>query len=198
MLLYIMLSICLIVVGLGMFLLYMTQQVKDRERQVSALKSSLEEMDEQAKLIMRTDMELNKTQEELDKKITGLNILQRLSRDISTTLEEKQIFKKISNEYLEELGFEKSLAFLWNDLKREFHPCLNLGYSNDESEEIKERVNTDKDYYLDLIHSGKTASSVFIPNDFLPKDRIYQLFLVRSFIICPIFWASVYQLKTFV
>ncbi|MBU0547964.1 MAG: hypothetical protein KJ710_00960 [Candidatus Omnitrophica bacterium] len=183
---FIFLSICFIVASLGLLLLSKTQQIKDRDKQVDVLKNSLEEMDEQAKLIMRTDMELNKTQEELDKKVSGLNILQRLSRDISTTLEEKQIFKKIGNEYLEELGFEKSLAFLWNDLKREFHPCLNLGYSNDESEKIKIAVNTDKNCYLDLIHSGKTASSVFIPNDFITKDKIYQLFLVRSFIICPI------------
>jgi signal transduction histidine kinase len=182
----IVLGICLIVASLGIFLLSKTQQVKNKDGQIDALKNSLEEMDEQAKLIMRTDMELNKTQEELDKKISGLNILQKLSRDISTTLEEKQIFKKISNEYLEGLGFEKSLAFLWNDLRREFHSCLNLGYSNDESEKIKVTVNADKDYYLDLMHSGKTASSVFIPTDFLTKDKIYQLFIVRSFIICPI------------
>ncbi|MDD5253147.1 MAG: GAF domain-containing sensor histidine kinase, partial [Candidatus Omnitrophica bacterium] len=135
---------------------------------------------------MRTDMELNKTQEELDKKISGLDILQKLSRDISTTLEEKQIFRKISSEHLEELGFEKSLAFLWNDLKREFYLCLNLGFEDAESELIKTAVNTDKDYYLDLIRSGKNASSVFIPDDFLTKDRINQLFEVRSFIICPI------------
>jgi len=183
---FVVISICLIVASLGVFLLSKVQKLKENDGQIEALKASLEEMDEQAKLIMRTDMELNKTQEELDKKISGLNILQKLSRDISTTLEEKQIFKKISNECLEELGFEKSIAFLWNDLKREFHPCLNLGYEDTESEEIKTAVNVDKDYYLDLIHSAKTASSVFVPNNFLTKDKIYQLFQVSSFIICPI------------
>lgn len=186
MLSFIFISFCLIVAGLGVFLLSKVQKLKEKDRQIEALKNSLEEMDEQAKLIMRTDMELNKTQEELDKKISGLDILQKLSRDISTTLEEKQIFKKISNEYLEELGFEKSLAFLWNGLKREFQPCLNLGYEDIESEKIKTAVNANKEYYLDLIHSGKTASSVFVPNDFLTKDKLYQLFQVRSFIICPI------------
>ncbi|MDD5129084.1 MAG: GAF domain-containing sensor histidine kinase [Candidatus Omnitrophica bacterium] len=173
------------IAGLGIFL-FAVQKLKEKDKQVAALKASLEEMDEQAKLIMRTDMELNKTQEELDKKISGLDILQKLSRDISTTLEEKQIFRKISSEHLEELGFEKSLAFLWNDLKREFYLCLNLGFEDAESELIKTAVNTDKNYYLDLIRSGKNASSVFIPDDFLTKDRINQLFEVRSFIICPI------------
>jgi len=183
---FVVISICLIVASLGIFLLSKVQKLKENDKQIEALKASLEEMDEQAKLIMRTDMELNKTQEELDKKISGLNILQKLSRDISTTLEEKQIFKKISNEYLEELGFEKALAFLWSGLKREFHPCLSLGYEDAESEAINIAVNADRDYYLDLIRSGKTASSVFVPNDFLTKDKIYQLFQVSSFIICPI------------
>jgi signal transduction histidine kinase len=179
-------SFCLIIAGLGIFLLSKTQKLQEKDKQIEALRTSLEEMDEQAKLIMRTDMELNKTQEELDKKISGLDILQKLSRDISTTLEEKQIFRKISSEHLEGLGFEKSLAFLWNSLKREFHLCLNLGYEDAESEKIKTAVNTNKDYYLDLIRNGKPASSVFSPNDFLTKDRIYQLYQVRSFIICPI------------
>jgi len=91
---FVVISICLIVASLGIFLLSKVQKLKENDKQIEALKASLEEMDEQAKLIMRTDMELNKTQEELDKKISGLNILQKLSRDISTTLEEKQIFKK--------------------------------------------------------------------------------------------------------
>ena len=98
---FIFFSVCLIIAGLGIFLFSKMQRLKELGKQLDALSASTEEMDEQAKLIMRTDMELNKTQEELDKKIAGLNTLQRLSRDISTTLEEKQIFKKISNEYLE-------------------------------------------------------------------------------------------------
>ncbi|MDD5253133.1 MAG: hypothetical protein PHW44_04485, partial [Candidatus Omnitrophica bacterium] len=85
-------SFYIAIAGLGIFL-FAAQKLKEKDKQVAALKVSLEEMDEQAKLIMRTDMELNKTQEELDKKISGLDILQKLSRDISTTLEEKQIFR---------------------------------------------------------------------------------------------------------
>lgn len=179
-------SICLIIAGLGIILFSKMRQLKELGRRLDALNASTEEMDEQAKLIMRTDMELNKTQEELDKKIAGLNTLQRLSQDISTTLEENQIFKKISCQYLEELGFEKSMAFLWDNLKREFHLVLSLGYSEDEGAKIKTAINSDKDYYLDLIKSGKTASSVFIPEGFLTKDKIYRLFAAQAFIICPV------------
>jgi len=178
--------ICLIIAGMGIALLLKMQRLKDLEKRTEGLNASLEEMDEQAKLIIRTDIELNKTQEELDKKITGLSTLQKLSRQMSTTLEEKQIFKKIGNEYLEDLGFEKSSAFLWDALAREFHQYLSIGYSEEDALKIKNAVNSDKDYYLDLMHGSKTASSVFVPQGFLPKDKVCRLFQVNEFIICPI------------
>jgi signal transduction histidine kinase len=179
-------SACLIITGLSLFLMSKVQSLKELSARVAALSASLEEMDEQTKLIMRTDMELNKTQEELDKKISGLDILQKLSREISTTLEEKQIFKKISNQYVEELGFEKSLAFVWKTREKEFHLYLCIGYDQDESLKIKTAINANKDYFLDLIKSGSTASSAFIPDGSLSKNKIDQLFLVHSFIICPV------------
>lgn len=165
------------------------QRLRESSDKIAALNFSLEEMDEQAKLIMRTDIELNKTQEELDKKITGLNALQKLSREISTTLEERQIFNKINNEYLEELGFEKSLAFLWKNVEREFRIYLSIGYSKEEVEKINAAVNSNRDHFLDLIQEGLTISSVSAPAtdvDFFAKNKVNYLFLVHSFIICPI------------
>jgi signal transduction histidine kinase len=183
---FVIFGICLLFVILGISLLYKTQRLKELGAKVNALNLSLEEMDEQAKLIMRTDMELNKTQEELDKKISGLGTLQKLSREISTTLEEKQIFKKINNQHVEELGFEKSLAFLWKTLEREFHLYLYLGYSQEEAGKIKLAINANKDYFLDLIKSGSTVSSEFVPEGTISKSTFSHLFLVRSFIICPV------------
>ncbi len=183
---FVFIIICSLFAILGISLLHKIQRLKELGDKVAALNFSLEEMDEQAKLIMRTDMELNKAQEELDKKISGLDTLQKLSREISTTLEEKQIFKKINNQYVEELGFEKSLAFLWKTLEREFQPYLCLGYSPDELIKIKASINANKDYFLDLIKNGSTASSEFITEGALSKNKINQLFMVHSFIICPV------------
>ncbi|MDD5465657.1 MAG: ATP-binding protein [Candidatus Omnitrophica bacterium] len=186
MLSFIFISICLIVASLGISLLSKIQRLKEAGDKIKTLNLSLEEMDEQAKLIMRTDMELNKAQEELDKKISGLDTLQKLSQEINTTLEEKQIFKKIDNKYLEELGFERSLAFLWKSLEREFRPYLRLGYNDEEAAKIETALNANKDYFLDLIQNGISASSEFMPEGFLAKDKIRRMFLVHSFIICPV------------
>jgi len=179
-------SICLIIAYLGISLFIKMQRLKELANRVAALTNSLEEMDEQAKLIMRTDMELNKAQEELSKKIAGLNTLQELSREMNATLEEKQIFQKINTKHLEDLGFEKALAFLWKNPEKEFQLCLSIGYSQTESTKIRSTINTDRNFYLDLISHDQTASSIFIPEGFISKNKICELFLVRAFIICPV------------
>jgi signal transduction histidine kinase len=170
---------------LVMVLVSKIERIKQLQSAVDNLKRSLEEMDEQAKLIVRTDMELNRTQEELDKKVTGLYALQRLSRAISTTLEEKQIFQRIEATSLEDLGFEKACGFLWTEKEREFLLYLNIDYPKDDIEAIKSNVNLNKDLYLDLIRREKTISSISIKDD-LFKDRIESTFKTTSFVISPI------------
>ncbi len=162
------------------------QKVKEVQAIADNLRKSLDEMDEQAKLVVRTDMELNKTQEELDKKIGGLYALQRLSRVISTELEESQIFKKIGLSHLEELGFEKVLAFLWDDGKKIFLSQLNIGYPPEEMQPLASFVNSHQDMYLNLIKNEKTISSLSLSNDTVIKENIKRVFKVNSFVISPI------------
>ena len=174
------------VVSLAIVLTSKMERLKRLQSEVDKLKKSLEEMDEQAKLIVRTDMELNKTQEELDKKIIGLYALQRLSRAISTTLEESQIFKMIEATYLEDLDFEKACAFLWNAKEKKFVYHINIGYLKDEIETIKCLLDSEKGLYFDLIENGKTISSISLIKNLSLKEKITEIFQVNSFIICPI------------
>jgi len=173
-------------VGLIMVLLTKMQKIKDLQTTVDDLKKSLDEMDEQAKLVVRTDIELNKTQEELDKKISGLYALQRLSRVMSTALEEGQIFKRISPGHLEDLGLEKTLAFLWDEGKKRFLPQLNIGYTEEENENIKSFVESQQDFYLNLIRKEKTVSSISLSDEAVTRQTIKQVFRINSFVISPI------------
>lgn len=150
------------------------------------LKKSLEEMDEQAKLIVRTDIELNKAQEELDKKLTSLYALQRLSRIISTTLEEKQIFKRVETSPFEELGFEKACGLLWDDKENKFILHLCIGYPDDAIKTIQASINSNPDIYLDLIKNARAFSSISPLSNAALKETINHIFRVNSFVIAPI------------
>lgn len=170
-------------VGLIMVLLTKMQRIKALEAATDTLKKSLDEMDEQAKLVVRTDIELNKAQEELDKKINGLYALQRLSRVISTALEEGQIFKRIELGRLEDLGFEKAMAFLWDGAKKKFSSRLNIGYAEEENETIKSFIDNHQDLYLNLIKKGETFSSISLRDDAVVRDNIKRIFGVSSFVV---------------
>lgn len=174
------------IVALGITLFSKMQRIAQLQSLVDNLKKSLDEMDEQAKLVVRTDLELNKTQEELDKKVTGLYALQSLSRAISTTLEENQILNMIEASYLEDLGFEKACGFLWNDQEKAFQSYINIGYSKDETDEIQSGINADKDRYLNLIVNQTALSSTSLATDTELKEKINYMFKTNSFVISPI------------
>lgn len=179
----------LVIIYLSVLLAYKLQKIKELQAAVNKLKGSLDEMDEQAKLIVRTDMELNKTQEELDKKVAGLYVLQKLSREISTTLEEGQIFKRIDAGCIKELGFEKACGFLWEESEKEFLFKINVGFSENELSLIESSLKEDKELYsefVQLIKNEETKSSLSLPQSSGLKEKLKRLFKVDSFILSPL------------
>ncbi|MFA4889862.1 MAG: ATP-binding protein [Candidatus Omnitrophota bacterium] len=175
-----------VIIALALILAYKMRLIKNQLLQIEKLKSSLDEMDEQAKLIVRTDMELNKTQEELDKKIKGLYALQKLSHGISTTLEEKQIFQMVKPEHLEELEFERACAFLWSEKEKKFLLQLNIGFLACEMETVEAFVEQNRQNYADLIRNEKTISSISGPIGPNFKENLNKVFGVNSFVISAI------------
>ena len=176
----------LTVIPLALLLVYKMQGLTHVQSQVNSLKKSLDDMDEQAKLIVRTDMELNKIQEELDKKIAGLYALQRLSHIISMTLEEDQIFKRIQPEYLNDLGFEKALGALWDNYDKQFALRFSIGYSEDETNGIMSFINNNRERCVDFIASEKTLSSISESNKLINVQQLNDIFKAQSFIVSPL------------
>jgi signal transduction histidine kinase len=175
----------LTIILLVLTLFFKIERMKTVQTTLNKVKKQLDEMDEQAKLIMRTDLELNKTQEELDKKVAGLYALQKLSRSIASTLEESQIFNMVDPTCLAELGFEKGCAFLWNESQKRFLPQINIGFLPEEIEAIKTLVEIHKDKFLSLIKAEKTFSSLS-GLDPAFKEKIKGAGKARAFVISPI------------
>jgi len=173
--------------GLAVMLSLKIETIKHLQTNITRLRHSLDEMDEQAKLIVRTDMELNKVQQELDKRTTSLTTLQKLSRSISGALEVKAIFKGIKASYLQELGFDRACAFIWNDKESVFIEVLNIGFDGETTTEIVQYVNGRKKTYWDWVLQEKSFSSISNQGKNLLKiTDIEAVFRVSSFILSPI------------
>ncbi len=174
------------VIYLSVIIMLKMKRIKALQAEVYKLQRALDETEEQAKLLVRTDMELNKAQEELDKKITSLYALQKLSRAVSTSLEENQIFKRIELSYLEELGFQKSLVYLWDEQEKKFRCFLNKGYLEEDSVAITTYLNFNSEAYLNFIKSEKTLSTSSKALDEAKNETIKFKFKVISFVLSPI------------
>lgn len=158
-------------------------KIKYLEFKTQELENALRDSDEQAKLILKTDLELTTTQEELDKKIISLYTLQKISNEITTTLDEEEIFKRLNKPYIVELGFDKCLLFVKKPQK--LIPKVNIGYSQEAVAQIQTSIDEVK---IRAVLKDSQIVSSNSPNleDNL-KDEICNIFEVSSFIITLIF-----------
>ena len=159
-----------------------SKQIKQLTNSVQKLKRSFDQLDEQAKLIVKTDLELNKTQEELDKKVVGLYTLQKISRLLSTTLDEKEIFRRIQQPTISELGFEKCFALLQNKQKA-LTPKICSGYSKEDLSRITSLLIKEP-LTKPVFKEGKILSSFEISE--AKREKISEILGVAYFIVSPI------------
>ncbi len=124
-----------------LLIVYKNDQIKDLKDALAKMKLSFNELDEQAKLIVKTDLELTKAQEELDNRLNGLDALQKASRMISTTLDENEIFHRLNQSLMIDLNFEKNLVLLFDEQKN-LIPRINLGFSQDEIQMVTPKLTT--------------------------------------------------------
>jgi hypothetical protein len=128
-----------ILLGAALFLLYSfiakEETIKEMKDKHEKLMRSFNDLDEQAKLIVRTDLELNKIREEMNKRLNGLNAVQRTSRQMSQALNENEIFQRISQTLFEDLGFARVLIATVND-HNILKVRLNVGYKPPRAEAI--------------------------------------------------------------
>ncbi len=177
----------LAVIILTTSLLDKKERLKKATARLQKIENAFVGLDEQAKLIVKTDLELNKTQEELDRKIAGLSTLQRISRTISRTFDKEEIFSRLDKSFLEDLGFDKVLIFSWEG---NFLKCrIALNYDEEDVAAIIRALEGQKgkDAILSRLRQGKTISltrSLVSGKAF--EDEAKKIFGLESYIINPI------------
>jgi len=179
-------AIAVIVLGtigaLIFFLINKIDQVKELQEALKKLKLSFNSLDEQAKLILKTDLELNRAQEELDRRLASLDALQRTSRLISTTLDEEEIFRRLDKSLMLQLGFERILVLTFDEEKN-LRMRVNTGFSNDKIAEISENLLKDTTFNS-VFQEGYSLSSATASKQ--KKEKAASVFGIQHFILAPI------------
>lgn len=171
------------VIGILTFILKgKVNQLRTLEKTLQKLKTSFDRLDEQAKLIVKTDLELNKAQDESERRLKALDSLQKASRLISTTLDEDEIFHRINQSLLHELEFDKNLILVINK-ENELSAKIRMGFDPSELPYILSSFAKDANL-LETLNKGNTFSSINIPD--LRREAMRRIFNMEHFILSPI------------
>jgi len=171
-----------IITGLGLVLYFKEMALQKLQLEQQKMMRSFNELDEQAKLIVRTDLELNKAQEELDKRLNGINALQRTSRQISQALNESEIFQKLGPALFEELGFSLALIVTFDETDK-VRKFINIGFAEEKVQPILARFAKDARLKTALKESHAFSSANSSRES---KEKIVSVFEAEHFILAPV------------
>jgi len=166
-------------------------EIEERKRKVSEvafekLRQAYNELDEQAKMIVRTDLQLNKTQQELDKKINGLYTLHELGRNINMTFDVEEVFKSVKENFIHRLGFEKFLIIILDEETKKLECKRYIGFSEEDISKIKEKIE-EIPHFKNIMKEGKPILVERPEVATQMEKEIGELLKLRSFIIVPIY-----------
>ncbi|MEI6438004.1 MAG: GAF domain-containing sensor histidine kinase [Candidatus Omnitrophota bacterium] len=178
--------VCLVLLtGLGI-VLYMligkSEELREFKATYDKIMGSFNELDEQAKLIVKTDLELNKAQEELDRRLNGLNTLQNLARNMRTSLDENEAFQRINPELIADLGFSRMLAVSSND-DATFASRATIDLDPKKIEIALGKLSANADL-VNALRNGMVFSS--LSSSQKTRAFIVSLFETEHFILAPL------------
>lgn len=180
-------TIILVLICCVVSILYALERKKslDLEKTNKKLQDIINQLDAQAKMIIKTDLALNKAQEELDKKITGLYTLHEFGKKISSTFNIEDLFTLINQPFVSKLGFSKSLVILRDNILGLLVTKNSIGYTDNEKRRIEKELN-----------KGDTASGLLKKGRFILMDKdaakidneniLSDIFETESFLTVPI------------
>ncbi len=85
------------------------QQLATYKKELDRVNRVCEELDQNTRIIVQTDLELTRTQETLDKKVSGLYALHELSKKILSVRTVAELCPVVTEAVVASLGFEKAI-----------------------------------------------------------------------------------------
>jgi len=175
-----------LIIGILFILYYFEKNRRAASEKLNKrLQDIIGQLDSQAKIIIKTDLALNKAQEELDKKITGLYTLHELGKEISSTFNIENLFGLINQPFVLKLGFSKLLIMLKNDASGMLATKSSTGYSEAEIKTIESELNKRK--FINALFKKEQSVIVNRENESIGQEyNLLDILNVESFITAPI------------
>jgi len=170
-----------------LYILKKLRTISDLQERLSTLKSSLEQLDQQAKIILKSDMDLKLYQQEIEDRFDKLSLLRKFIAASLQLLDKNDLFSKIDDTLVQRLGFKKGLLLDFNNLEQ----IRTIGFNPQETKIIVDILFKNKLYLRekDILTTEseickKISSKINIKNIIISpvknKNKIYNIFILAE------------------
>lgn len=161
---------------------------------ISVLKKELErrgktikDLDQQAKLIIKSDMELKLYQQAIEDALNKLSLIRSIVSSSAQVLDKEKIFQKIDEKVINGLGFKRGLILDFDDLAVK----ANVNFEPQKIEGLKNILKYKKDILKTTIllspasdiykqYSQELKSKSFLVAPIKTREHIYSVFIVSD------------------
>lgn len=174
----------LVIVGSVSYLALQVEGYRRQANDLNRLRTAYDQLDQQAKLIIRTDVELHRTQEELDCRLASLMSLHQLGRQLQVSLRPSEVFGKLEPSLVTNFGFSKGLLGSCASLDAVEWQSL-IGVNQQAAEALRAHLTSSKLLRHMLSHPTPTTLRTTVPAD-AAQTKLLELFGVDTAVVAGV------------
>ncbi|MFH1519811.1 MAG: HAMP domain-containing sensor histidine kinase [Candidatus Omnitrophota bacterium] len=184
-------NLVIILAGVVTFLVFFIakkmKNVATLRKELNRSRKVIQDLDQQAKLIIKSDMELKLSQQEIENELNKLSLIKNLLISSISTLDNDKLFSAIDKEIINALGFKRGLILDFNSLREK----VNIGFEAPDVEifrtvfEKKKELlkdvrflHPDSETYKNLFPSSRSKDVLIAP--IKTRELIYAIFIVSD------------------
>lgn len=169
------------------YILNKLQNIANLRKEIGRANRTIDGLDQQAKLIIKSDMELKFSQQEIESELTKLVLIKNLLLSASYTLEKEKIYSSINKEIINALGFKKGLIIDFHEGKEK----VNIGFNASDAELFKgvfkhkkellkdiQLLRSSSEIYKDIFPEAPNKNILIAP--IKARESIYAIFIVSD------------------
>ncbi|MBU2044245.1 MAG: hypothetical protein KJ619_03355 [Candidatus Omnitrophica bacterium] len=174
-------------VFLTLYLIKKKQSLSTLEKELRHRNRIIKDLDQQAKLIIKSDMEVKLYQQEIESELHRLTLIKNLISSSVQILDKEKLLFQIDAQLIENLGFKRGLVLDFTTLI----PKINVGFTPQETEAVRNILQYKKETFKEtelligeseLYKQLKTGAQVehMLAASIKSRDSAYAIFLVAD------------------
>lgn len=136
----------LVIMFLVIYLVKKGQRLSIAEKELQHRNKIIRDLDQQAKLIIKSDMEVKLYQQEIENELRKLTLIKNLITSSVHILDKEALIQQIDTDVVEALGFKRGLVLDYTTL----NPKVNIGFSLKEIEALKNILQYKKETFKEV------------------------------------------------